>query len=122
MLLPEHYVDNIVLEQIPTEKLPREPNINPFVPGGENSKSKEGHDEDNNAKPLEAEGGSDTMDQDMEEVKVENTQAIDLKMDDGPSKKRRLLCARPFPNMRGHTAFLTFVHAGNKPYHDPREL
>ncbi len=35
----------------------------------------------------------------------------------GPSRK--ILCARPFATMRGHTAFLTFATAGNKLRPDP---
>lgn len=35
----------------------------------------------------------------------------------GPSRK--ILCARPFAHMRGHTAFLTFATAGNKLQPDP---
>ncbi|KAK1749250.1 tRNA (adenine(58)-N(1))-methyltransferase catalytic subunit TRMT61A [Skeletonema marinoi] len=35
----------------------------------------------------------------------------------GPSRK--ILCARPFAHMRGHTAFLTFATAGNKLRPDP---
>ena len=112
------------MEQIPTTKLPREPNINPFVPSGESSQTKEEHDctfETNNPESLKEEGSSDPVDQDMDEVKVESTQK-DLNTNDGPSKKRKLLCARPFPNMRGHTAFLTFAHAGIKPHPDPKEV
>ncbi|KAL3808191.1 hypothetical protein ACHAXA_009546 [Cyclostephanos tholiformis] len=43
----------------------------------------------------------------------------------GGSKRRRankkILCARPFAQMRGHTAFLTFATAGNTPQPDPNE-
>jgi tRNA (adenine57-N1/adenine58-N1)-methyltransferase len=43
----------------------------------------------------------------------------------GGSKRRRankkILCARPFAQMRGHTAFLTFATAGNAPRPDPNE-
>ena len=34
-------------------------------------------------------------------------------------KRKKLLVARPFVNMRGHTAFLTFATAGNLPQPDP---
>ena len=36
-----------------------------------------------------------------------------------PSKK--MLCARPFASMRGHSAFLTFATAGNALQPDPNE-
>lgn len=42
-----------------------------------------------------------------------NTAAI------GAARKRKLLVARPFATMRGHTAFLTFATAGNKSWPDP---
>ena len=44
-----------------------------------------------------------------------NTAAI------GAARKRKLLVARPFATMRGHTAFLTFATAGNKSWPDPNE-
>ena len=125
-LFVEHYVDKVVLEQIPTEKMPREPNINPFVPGngGETSHKKDdvnSTDEKENTKSCEDVLSQESIDREMEEVKEESS---DVKQDsiDIPSKRRKLLCARPFPNMRGHTAFLTFAHAGNKAYPDPREV
>ncbi|KAL7533121.1 hypothetical protein ACHAXR_005055 [Thalassiosira sp. AJA248-18] len=34
-------------------------------------------------------------------------------------KSKKILCARPFAQMRGHTAFLTFATAGNAPRPDP---
>jgi tRNA (adenine57-N1/adenine58-N1)-methyltransferase len=39
---------------------------------------------------------------------------------DGP-KKEKLLVARPFGTMRGHTAFLTFATADNRSWPDPNE-
>ena len=42
-----------------------------------------------------------------------NTAAI------GAARKRKLLVARPFATMRGHTAFLTFATAGNRSWPDP---
>jgi tRNA (adenine57-N1/adenine58-N1)-methyltransferase len=37
-------------------------------------------------------------------------------------KRKKMLVARPFVNMRGHTAFLTFATAGNKPQPDPNKI
>lgn len=31
--LREHYVDEVAMESVPTKKLPREPHVNPFIPG-----------------------------------------------------------------------------------------
>ena len=39
----------------------------------------------------------------------------------GASKRKKVLVARPFSKMRGHTAFITFATAGNKPQPDPNE-
>lgn len=36
-------------------------------------------------------------------------------------KRKKILVARPFVNMRGHTAFLTFATAGNLPQPDPNK-
>ena len=36
-------------------------------------------------------------------------------------KRKKMLIARPFPTMRGHTAFLTFATAGNAPQPDPNK-
>ena len=49
-------------------------------------------------------------------MKIENK---DEECEPAPTKKRKLLCARPFGTMRGHTAFLTFATAGNKMWPDP---
>ena len=47
----------------------------------------------------------------------------DMVPNDRATKRRKmtnkLLCARPFPQMRGHTAFLTFATAGNALRPDP---
>jgi tRNA A58 N-methylase Trm61 len=37
------------------------------------------------------------------------------------ANEKKMLCARPFAQMRGHTAFLTFATAGNAPRPDPNE-
>lgn len=37
------------------------------------------------------------------------------------AKRKKVLVARPFVNMRGHTAFLTFATAGNLPQPDPNK-
>jgi tRNA (adenine57-N1/adenine58-N1)-methyltransferase len=37
------------------------------------------------------------------------------------AKRPKVLVARPFSQMRGHTAFLTFATAGNKPQPDPNK-
>mmetsp|Transcript_4152 Transcript_4152/g.6271 ORF Transcript_4152/g.6271 Transcript_4152/m.6271 type:complete len:90 (-) Transcript_4152:19-288(-) len=41
------------------------------------------------------------------------------KMNGTKRKNNKILCARPFSQMRGHTAFLTFATAGNALRADP---
>ena len=60
----------------------------------------------------------DTKMQDVEEPGTKSEDEMNV------SRKKRklnnkLLCARPFAQMRGHTAFLTFATAGNAPRPDP---
>ena len=101
--LREHYVDDVQLETVPAVKLPRDLNVNTYVPGEpapETSKA----------------GPSGTP-----SPESESSDKLSDKNDEGQplQKKRKILCARPFSNMRGHTAFLTFANAGNKSYPDP---
>ena len=54
--------------------------------------------------------------------KVTDNGGVDLPVgrDDNGKKRKvtnKILCARPFSQMRGHTAYLTFATAGNKPDH-----
>jgi hypothetical protein len=47
-----------------------------------------------------------------------NSSSASTAMEKVPTKRKKL-CARPFPIMRGHTAFLTFATAGLKIRPDP---
>ena len=88
--LKEYYVDEVEMEAPPTDL--------PVIPTQESvSLEKERHVNDG---VLE---------------KQHNDEATD-EMDENPSisyPKKRKICARPFAQMRGHTAFLTFATAGN---------
>ena len=122
----KHYVDKVVLDQIPTEKLHRQPNTNPFVPGnGGELRPKMDHSKAINERGEEKIShvgiNQEAANEKVEEVTEEISDVMQDSID-GPWKRRKLLCARPFPNMRGHTAFLTFAHAGNNTYPDPREV
>ncbi len=100
--LKEYYVDEYEMEappsdlqEIPTEEavsLEKERQV------GGNQKTKESED-----KPVD-------------EIKVTGKKRNNESAK-GPSRK--ILCARPFATMRGHTAFLTFATAGNKLRPDP---
>lgn len=101
--LREHFVDDAEIKHAPTMKLPRDLNINNYVPG-----------QATNAAPSPT-PTSDTLPSDAEQDKKSSATASDVIA----SKKRKRLCARPFSSMRGHTAFLTFATAGNKSHPDP---
>ncbi len=107
--LREHYVDQVELGNVPTKKLARDININNFVPGAPSPLKKV---EENIENPLiSAIRSTDNS--------TDERMASDYTPRDGNGRKRKLLCARPFATMRGHSAFLTFAVAGNKSYPDP---
>ena len=112
--LREHYVDEVSIERVPTGKLPREPLV-PFIPGESGSEvdGKKGSKDDvkttnRNPSEIESEGSSNNK---------RSSQSKDQEL----SKKQKMLCARPFATIKGHTAFLTFANAGNKSYPDPNK-
>ena len=99
---------------MPTGKLPREPLV-PFIPGESGSEvdGKKGSKDDvkttnRNPSEIESEGSSNNK---------RSSQSKDQEL----SKKQKMLCARPFATIKGHTAFLTFANAGNKSYPDPNK-
>ena len=95
--LREHYVDEVELWSPPKEKRPR------LELNDQNHLSY--------AQPINAKGNdeSDTPISD-EHAKTESRTEV---------KVRKMVCTRPFNNMRGHTAFLTFATAGNILQPDP---
>jgi len=128
--LREHYVDEVTMETVPTKKLPREPNINPFVPGYSvpqlPTKDKSGGNDNKDGTMtsllLDTNGqGPSTVLPPAEDLTVAISK--DPKISETGagaevvSKKRKLMCARPFVTIRGHTAFLTFATNGNKAFH-----
>lgn len=109
--LREHYVDELELSTVPTKKLPRDMNINNYVPG----------------KPTEPNVKED-VDEPIakkEPIGNERDEKEENKPMDDPNnlvparKKPKILAARPFQTMRGHTAFLTFASAGSQLFPDP---
>jgi len=114
--LREHYVDDVELNTVPTAKLPRDLNVNTFVPGDEQTPlAPVPVAVASPSPPLspvptpESNGHGDGNDGNNSAKEKEGA----------VTKKRRLLCARPFSHMRGHSAFLTFASAGNKSHPDP---
>ena len=87
--LKEYYVDEVEMEAPPTEL--------PAIPTQESvSLEKERHVNDG------------VLQKQDDETAVEMNEK-----ECQPQTKKRKICARPFAQMRGHTAFLTFATAGN---------
>lgn len=104
--LQEHYVDEIEYESPPKTKRPK------F----------EAHD--NDARILSANaagsasGNGEQSDDVNEDVETEDDGAIDRNEqgdNNGSENKAKMVVARPFASMRGHSAFLTFATAGVQP-------
>ena len=98
-----------------------------------NAKSSNGHDEKGES---EEENKDETIQSTESELKkVSEGESNDAKPKNGNKrkspplessseretllKKTKLNCARPFATIKGHTAFLTFAHAGNKLHQNP---
>jgi len=107
--LREHYVDEVTIKKIPTDRLPNKPIINNYIPGVSPQKETE----NNESNELE----SCSKDKDNIQPSVTSADASKasetMKKTDETSRKRKILCARPFPTIKGHTAFLTFATNGN---------
>lgn len=91
--LREHYVDPVYYDPPPSDKRP----------------GRQDNEENTN--------GETQRDTNVQEVESERDGGGDAaKEHDGSQgrKRKRVLCARPFATMKGHSAFLTFATAGNK--------
>lgn len=103
--LREHYVDPVFYDPPPTDKRP-----------GRRQEQEEEEEQQNHV-----------PEQDVQEQEVKQTAEVpneqganDDKNETGGNvsegrKRKRVLCARPFATMKGHSAFLTFATAGNRP-------
>jgi tRNA (adenine57-N1/adenine58-N1)-methyltransferase len=103
--LMEHYVDEVELWPPPREKRPRlEVNETQQL-----AYAKKGEEEDVSARE------STSSINDSEQVGEDQSSTPMERDSQGEAKTKRgtTICARPFPTMRGHTAFLTFATAGN---------
>lgn len=134
-LLPSPDVDEVDYEFAPREKRPRLPTNSQsggagLPSGGEDT----GAEADNEKSENETEGdqGSLTGMNSQEEEAVPTTSEAKKEtplVASGASaggssttpKRKKVLVARPFGFMRGHTAFLTFATAGNKRQLDPND-
>jgi tRNA (adenine57-N1/adenine58-N1)-methyltransferase len=105
--LQEHYVDEFECEPPPTDPRPilidaRSAEASKEVNEGEHSSNDHGsNDNDLVEEPSEKDATSHNR--------------------NSNKRKRSILVARPFVSMRGHTAFLTFATAGNRPQPNPLE-
>lgn len=98
--LMEYFVDEVGIESVPTEILDL-----PDVGG---------------AFGVPAVAGGDGGDKEGEEVPTAGVKR--KKKEAEKTLSRNALCARPFPSMRGHTAFLTFATAGIALQPDPNAV
>jgi tRNA (adenine57-N1/adenine58-N1)-methyltransferase len=118
--LREHYVDEVDLWSPPKDKRPRlelnEMHHLAYVQQQPGNGSSSSSNKNNNA-------ATETKECDDDDTTTQNKQDDDndttKKQDNDNAKKRKMICARPFNNMRGHTAFLTFATAGNAVQPDP---
>jgi tRNA (adenine57-N1/adenine58-N1)-methyltransferase len=133
--IKEHYVDDAEYELPPREKrviVPRQsgpPCGPPYARTtvGETSAGEDtGAEADNEKSEYETEGDlagarNSSASTNAEDKKEEAppSSAITFAATSPTPKRRKVLVARPFVMMRGHTAFLTFCTAGNKPQPDP---
>jgi len=113
--LREHYVDDVELWSPPTDRRPRlelnEMHHLAYVQNNNNDKT------ESKAKNEPEKG---TISGDDNHTSSEDLGDSATKQGAGSIKKRKkLICTRPFNNMRGHTAFLTFATAGNAIKPDP---
>lgn len=135
--LREHYVDDVELDTVPTTKLPRDLNINSNatsnnVSGGHPAAQVQETDPDSGRSSPNLTTAAESSDENECESKriskedeakgaLHDSATMSSNSPSGTTKKRKMLCARPFSTMRGHTAFLTFATAGNKCFPDPNQ-
>jgi tRNA (adenine57-N1/adenine58-N1)-methyltransferase len=133
--LKEHYVDEVEYELAPREKRPRieASSVAHLVAGGGTTSGGEdtGAEADNEKSEYETEGDQASLaTAEGDQASLATAAAKVLSNPTAPTgaaatttpKCKKLLVARPFVTMRGHTAFLTFATAGNKPQPDPLQL
>eukprot|EP00978_Attheya_sp_CCMP212_P017311 scaffold46075_cov45-Attheya_sp.AAC.1 len=96
--LREHYADEVTLEPPPSDPAPVPPSSLPrsFENGIEVTHLKK-------------------------KTKLNDEVVDESKKNHNNTPRRTMQVARPFASMRGHTAFLTFATAGNKPQPDPNQ-
>ena len=110
----EHYVDEVELESPPQWRLPREPTERAPRGGwhGATNKAKEAEATDAAATTAIKGDGDLASTPSLTNGKGSNPKDRGPDTGESAAKRRKVLVARPFATMRGHTAFLTFATAG----------
>lgn len=99
--LMEHYVDQVDYEPPPTGKKPKV-----STEATSTHESTVGQDSGTSAKAKQCSTNDEHVPA-VESPTVDNSDETGM-----TAKRKRMLVARPFPTMKGHTAFLTFATAG----------
>jgi len=105
--LKEYFVDEVEFDPVPTEL--------PVIPTEETTASMEKERSEGQPSTLQQQ----TKQQPKDETESSGIRSKRKKIGSDSGNTNKVLCARPFPQMRGHTAFLTFATAGNAPRPDP---
>ena len=139
--LREHYVDQVELEAPPSDRRPRHvPSIYTRNPDGSmagrlpapedygkpassnpSKKRKTGEEDDEGTEHKSKDNTSPVVGNDGTNETTTVQEPINQMEQQQPKKKKTVICARPFPHMRGHTAFLTFATASPTPLTKPEE-
>jgi tRNA (adenine57-N1/adenine58-N1)-methyltransferase len=131
--LKEHYVDEVEYELPPRDKRPRilDTRKDHMIGGSLSAGEDTGAEADNEKSEYETEGDQEslvtaaTMEGPVEKPNDAPTEpsppppvipppALSTPIPTSTPKRKKVLVARPFAAMRGHTAFLTFATAGNR--------
>jgi len=118
--LQEHYVDEVSYQSPPRAKRRRQEKHNPST--YMEAEQSAGEEKIDKAESGAKGGGAKSNGEDDDENEGDGVGSTDPKgiAQEGAINKK-LLVARPFVMMRGHTAFLTFATAGNLPQPNPNE-
>lgn len=126
--LQEHYVDEVEYDPPPTEKRlrPLPHNIANYQQAG--AVEELGTEAYNDASETDAEvdaaavGVGEDVEQPYTTTAAESTSDGKNGVANASTKRKKLLVARPFVMMRGHTAFLTFATAGLETQPNPNDV
>jgi tRNA (adenine57-N1/adenine58-N1)-methyltransferase len=120
--LREYYLDKVVMRPVPTKKLPRMQPRTPWIPSDAPSETApinntlEEDDDDDGVLGMKKMNPGEEEEEQQEMATVEQVDKSDHHpKTDKVSNIPPVLCARPFPMIKGHSAFLTFATASINP-------